>query len=170
MNGFSGLLKTGGIGRLTRALSLCAVVTVPQLGLLPASENSSARAPADSLTAQLVAREKEALDAIRHRDWTAYAATMAPNYQEVGLEGYHTRDQALAAIEQMRLTGYLITNAHTVLVAPGVAVITFRGTLIGTFAGKQMQTAPFAYHDVWVRDGPVWQMVFSEETTIPATR
>ena len=45
-----------------------------------------------------------------------------------------------------------------------VAVITFRGTLIGTFGGARMQTAPYSYHGVWVREGSEWRVVFSEET------
>lgn len=149
--------------RIGALLAAAIVVALPVLAR-HASASRVSDTVADSLTPQLVAREKAELEALRRQDWTAYAAFLAPNYQEVGLEGYHTRSQALAAIKQMRLSRYMIADARTISVTKDVAVITYRGTLIGTFGGAPMQTAPFSYHDVWVRDGSEWRVVFSEET------
>ena len=151
-------------GRVSSRLIAGAIVITLSLGAARSSLLHSQTVAADSLTAQLLAREKAGLDAIRRQDWAAYAAILAPNYQEVGLEGYHTRVQALAAIRQMRLARYVIEDVRTTLVTKDVAVIMYRGTLIGTFGGAPMQSAPFRYHDVWLRDGSVWRIVFSEET------
>ncbi|HEY5086230.1 MAG TPA: nuclear transport factor 2 family protein [Gemmatimonadaceae bacterium] len=141
---------------------------------LPITEARSAhatatprRAPSDSMEAQVVAREREGWDAIVRKDFEAYGRTLAPEYHEIGPEGYHDRALALRSIRGMQLARYTMVNVKVARVAPDIAILTYRGTLFGTFLGKPMQTAPFSYHNIYVKRNAVWLSVFGEETSVP---
>ena len=118
----------------------------------------------------MIAREREGWDAIVRKDFEGWGRTLAPEYHEIGPEGYHDRTLALRSIRGMLLARYTMADVTVASVTPDIAILMYRGTLFGTFLGKPMQTSPFVYRSVYVRRKGAWLCVFGEETMVPRSR
>jgi hypothetical protein len=110
----------------------------------------------DELTLQIAPRVSAMWDAYRTQDAVRHNALLADDYMAIFPDGTaragKPTPQDIAAASMSR---YTLSNLHTELLAPGVALVTYAATVEGP-SGGQIVHATYSVGNVWVLRNGSW--------------
>lgn len=140
---------------------------IPEKTINPNSPNEK-RPPivADQFTELIVGLERQVWEAWKTRDAAKLGALMADSVMFVdGFGGYlGSKDAVLASWlgPKCEIASVDISSPSVSLISPNVALMTFKGTAVGTCDGKKL--FPFWETAVYRQEGSTWKLVFGFET------
>jgi ketosteroid isomerase-like protein len=110
----------------------------------------------DELTLQIAARVSAMWDAYGAQDAVRHSAFLAEDYVAVFPDGTaragKPTQQDIAAAQMSR---YTLSNLHTALLAPGVALVTYAAAIEGP-SGGHIVHAKYSVGNVWVLRNGSW--------------
>lgn len=118
-----------------------------------------------------VTRERQVMDAIKRKDWDAFAAHLADDQLYVGAEGVQDKAATVAAVKKLDLTEYTLADPRVVRIDQDLVVVTYTTTAQGTYDGRPIPTGTQRESTAWVNRGGRWLAVFHQDTeamTAPA--
>jgi hypothetical protein len=146
------------------------VVTLLMLTALCLTQTSMSPKPQgkktgqDTLSQQLIAKERESWEAYKSRNVQAIKALVADDYRAYTQAGPSTRQEDIETIDKLTIEAYSIDEPHVATVTNDVAIIRYKCNLKGSFKGKAFK--PVYATSVWVNRGGRWQLVSYQETPL----
>src|SRR5579863_7883598 len=116
-----------------------------------------------SLKKATLDNEKATWEQLKQKHYSAFGELLADNYVGIDNTGISNRADLLKAMPDLHLRGYSIEDVRVMQVASGVALITYKITLDGSYQGKELKRPIYAA-SVWVKHGAQWLQTFNQET------
>jgi hypothetical protein len=134
-----------------------------------ANANSNANAaatatPAGPTQADIEAKERQVWDAIKAKNWDAFAGMLADDFVIVDSGGVETKAQMMDTIKKYDLTDYTFSDIKFVKVDADLAVITYTATEKSTYDGKPSSDKPKYGSSAWVNRGGKWVAAYHQES------
>jgi ketosteroid isomerase-like protein len=126
-----------------------------------ASRDSSAAE--GSLEQQVVAKEREGLEALKTGDLERFANLTADDAVMVDAQGPATKAQVLKNVAGFRLTDYSMEDVRFLAISKNTGLISYKITEKGNSHGKEF-TAQAYVSSIWAERGSAWVCLFSQET------
>ena len=145
---------------------LSALLMLATLGLcssLLLSRSKASFGENASLEQQVVAKEREGLDALKAGDVGHFGELTADDAIFVDAQGPATKAQVLQNVVGFRLTDYAIENVHFVKISPDSGLIAYKITEKGLSHGKEFAVQVYV-SSIWTQRENKWLCLFSQET------
>jgi hypothetical protein len=126
-----------------------------------ATETKAAAPPSE---ADIIAKEKAAWDAFRHKDADAFKKTMAPEYVGVGWDGTHDVASSVAAMKDAELTDVTFADWKMTTIDKDAVLITYTATVKGSVKGKAIPDGPYREASAYVNRNGEWTNIYYQET------
>lgn len=126
----------------------------------------AASAPAGPAQADIEARERATLDAIKAKNWDAFGAMLTEDFVVVGAEGVEARAAMLESMKKYDLSEYTLSDFRLVRVDADLAVLTYTVTEKSTYDGKPTPGKPARGSTAWVNRGGKWLAAYHQETEV----
>lgn len=161
--------------KLTRLLLAFVVMTISGLLLLLAWSRISARpssslevvdlhADQGSLERQIVAKEREELDALKSGDVNRFADLTADDAVFVDAMGPASKAQVVKNVEGFTLSDYSMDDVRYVPLSSNSGLITYRIHEKGVSHGRPFEAQPYI-SSIWMKRKGKWVCLFSQETS-----
>ena len=149
------------------AVAICTALPTAR-SISSASANETPRTgfsmPAEgSLQEQIVAAEREGLDALKAGDVDHFGALTADEAVLVDARGPATKAQVLKNVAGFTLTDYTIENVNFVPISKDTGLISYKITEKGNSHGHEFAATVYV-SSVWTHRGDKWLCLFSQET------
>jgi len=145
----------------TRIALLSALILIPVMAGLP--RLPAATAPDDSLQQQIVAKEREELDALKSGDHQAFANLLADEAMFLDTNGSATKAEVVEHTAEFRLTDYTMDSIKFVQVSPISGMLLYRIVEGGNSHGRDFSATVYV-SALWAKRGNRWLCLFSQET------
>ena len=158
---------TLGVLALTSGIAFAQDVNEPTQ-TAPAAPAKSAAAPAagqSAADAALIANEHKVADALMKKDKATVTSLIATDGWSADGNGFMKNADFFAALDQLVIKNYRMSEEKVVWVDPNTAIVGYKWTGSGTFAGQPFPTAVYA-STVWTKKGDKWTAVFHQETEV----
>lgn len=116
--------------------------------------------------AELVALDRQIWEALKAKNWDAFASHLADDAVTVTQDGVYDKAQTLEGLKKMELTEYALSGTKVVKLDADAAVLTYTTDARGKYAGQTMPDAPSRDTTVFVKRGGKWLAVFHQETYV----
>jgi hypothetical protein len=134
-----------------------------------ANANAAATAtPAGPTQADIEAKERAIWDAIKAKNWDAFAGMISDDFVIVSGDGVQTKAQMMDAIKKYDLTEYTLSDFRFVKVDADLAVITYTSTEKSSYDGHPSPGKPTRASSAWVNKGGKWVAAYHQETEAEA--
>jgi hypothetical protein len=140
-------------------------------GAANANSNANAAATATPAAAgptqaDVEAKERQVWDALKAKNWDAFAGMMADDFVTVSADGVQTKAQMMGEIKKYDLTEYTLSDFRFVKVDADLAVITYTATEKSSYDGHPMPSKPKRASSAWVNKGGNWLAAYHQETEV----
>jgi Domain of unknown function (DUF4440) len=132
-----------------------------------ASTNAS-QSDADAMQQQIVAKEREGLEALKSGNLELFATLTAEDAVFVDSQGPATKEQVMKNVQNFRLVDFSMQDVKFVSISPTSGLISYKATEKGTSHGREF-TAVVYVSSVWTLRQGKWLCQFSQETAAPKT-
>ena len=129
----------------------------------PSLQSSGVKTSEASLQQQIVAKERQGLDALKAGNVDLFGDLTAEDAVFVDSQGPATKAQLLKNVTGFRLTEYSIEDVRFVPISPNSGLISYKITEKGISHGKEFAAQVYV-SSVWAQRGPQWVCLFSQET------
>jgi ketosteroid isomerase-like protein len=150
----------------TAALILVAIAIFSAL-LLARPRTSAAQSPESpdvpSLERQIVAKEREGMEALKTGDLKRFGDLTADDAVLVDAQGPATKAQVLKNVTGFTLTDYSMDDVKFVPLADKSGLITYKISEKGVSHGKEFAAQAYV-SSIWTKRGSDWVCLFSQET------
>jgi hypothetical protein len=152
---------TLGMLALTSGIAFAQDVNEPE----PAAQGAPAGATAthSALEKTLIANENKIADAMMKKDKAAFASLVAADGWSIDGNGIMKTSEMAAALDQVVIKNYKISDERVSWVDPNTAIVAYKWTGSGTFAGQPFPPTVYA-STVWTKKGDRWVAVFHQES------
>jgi hypothetical protein len=116
-----------------------------------------------SMEQQVVAKEREGLDALKTGDLELFGKLTADEAIMVDAQGPATKAQVLKNVGGFKLTEYSMEDIKFVTISPNTGLISYKITEKGVSHGNEF-TAKAYVSSIWTRRVNGWVCLFSQET------
>ncbi len=116
--------------------------------------------------AELIALDREIWEAIKSKNWDAFAAHLDDAAITVNDSGVYDKTQTLEGLKKMELTEYAISDTKVVKLDPDAAVLTYTTNAKGKYDGQPIPETPSRDTTVFVKRGGKWLAIFHQETMV----
>jgi hypothetical protein len=116
-----------------------------------------------SLEQQVVAKEREGLDALKSGNVELFGNLAADDAVLVDAHGPATKAQVLKNVAEFTLSDYSMDNLQFVPLSPNSGLITYKISEKGVSHGKEFAAQAWV-SSIWAHRGDKWLCVFSQET------
>jgi ketosteroid isomerase-like protein len=116
-----------------------------------------------SLQEQVVAKEREELDALKSGDHQAFANLIAEEAIFLDPRGHGTKAEVVEHASDFRLIDYVMENIKFVPVGSDSGVVAYKLTQRGNAHGHEFTSVVYA-SALWTKRGSKWVCLFSQET------
>lgn len=123
-------------------------------------------AAAGPTQADIEAKERQVWDALKAKNWDAFAGMMSDDFVIVRADGVQTRAQMLEEIKKYDLTEYSFADIKFVKVDADLAIITYTATEKSSYDGRPMPSKPTRATSAWVNKGGKWVGAYHQETEV----
>jgi ketosteroid isomerase-like protein len=131
---------------------------------IPASAASHGRDPADgSMEQQVVAKEREGLDALKVNDLDRFAKLTADDAVFVDAHGTAGKAQVLKNVVGFSITDYTMESVQFLQISPNTGLISYKLTEKGMSHDKAFAAQVYV-SSIWAQRGENWVCLFSQET------
>lgn len=161
------------LAALLLAASACTTATENTntgAGNTNANSNTNAAAsptPAGVTQADIEARERQIWEAMRSKNYDAFAGMLADDFVYVSAEGVADKAQTVEAVKRAQFSEYDFSDTRFLKVDEDLAVLTYTTTEKATSEGRPAADRTIRNGSAWVRRGGQWLAAFHQET--PAT-
>ena len=156
------------LAALLVAASACATTTNTNEGAntnANANANAAATAtPAGVTQADLEAKERQVWDALKAKNWDAFAGFLADDLTYVAGDGVYDKAKMTDTIKKYDLTEYSFSDIKFVKVDDDLAVLAYTSTEKSTYDGKPSDGKPLYNASAWANRGGKWVAVYHQET------
>jgi ketosteroid isomerase-like protein len=153
-----------GLASLTATLSLTILAAALQtLAAAQTPEPQAAEPKQSALERQIIAKEREGLDALKSGDLQAFGNLTAENAVFVDRAGAATKAQVMKNVQGFQLTGYTMDQMSFVPLSKKSGLISYKITEKGVSHGKEF-TAQAYVSSIWAEQSGHWLCLFSQET------
>ena len=156
------------LAALLVAASACATTTNTNEG---ANTNANANAspaatatPAGVTQADLEAKERQVLDALKSKNYSAFADYLADDFTFVASDGVYDKAKTSDMIKKYDLTEITLSDIKFAKVDDDLAVIAYTSTEKSTYDGKPSDGKPLYNASAWANRGGKWLVVYHQET------
>jgi hypothetical protein len=129
-----------------------------------AQAQASSRSGASVLEQQILAHEREGLDAFKTGELEKFAHLTAEEVIMVDASGAAGKSQILKNVVGFSLTDYTIEDVKFVPVARNTGLISYKLTEKGVTHGKDFSARVYV-SSLWTQRGDQWLCLFSQETS-----
>lgn len=126
-------------------------------------ESRDSSAAAGSLEQQVVAKEREGLEALQTGDLERFGNLTAEDAVMVDAQGPASKAQVLKNVAGFKLTDYSMEDVRFLPIAANTGLISYKITEKGASHGKEF-TAQAYVSSIWTERGGQWVCLFSQET------
>ena len=131
--------------------------------LVPAPEYQAPAPAMSALDKALIANERKVADALMKKDRATLASLLAADGWSGDASGFMKTSEFLGAIDQLAIKSYKISDEKVAWVDANTAIVTYKWTGSGTFAGQPFPETVYA-STVWTKKADKWVAVFHQET------
>ena len=134
--------------------------------LVVANANSATpqASPASVSDADIIAQERQLLDALKAKNWDAFAAKLADDQIYVSGEGVYDKTQSVEGVKKTDFKEFTTSDMKVLKLDQDAAVLTYTNVAKGTYEGKPLPDTPSRDTTIWVNRGGKWLAVFHQET------
>lgn len=125
--------------------------------------------PAVVSQADIEAKERQVWDAIKAKNWDAFAGLLSDDFIVVGGDGVQTKAQMLEEIKKYDLKEYSFADIKFIRVDPDLAILTYTATEKSSFDGHETPSNPTRASSAWVNKGGKWVAAYHQETEAAQT-
>ena len=158
------------LAALLCAASACTTTTEnANTGANTNNANAAATAtatPAGVSQADIESKERQVWDAIKAKNWDAFAGLLSDDFIVVDGGGVLTKSQMIADIKKYDLTEYTFADVKFVRVDPDLAIITYTSTEKSSFDGHPTPSKAKRASSAWVNKGGKWVAAYHQETEV----
>jgi hypothetical protein len=147
------------------AVLIVTVLSLTKQNLPVAQAQSSDSSIQSPLERQIVAKEREGLDALKIGNLKAFGDLTAEDAIFVDAHGSATKAQVMKNVEGFRLTDYTIDDLSFVSLSAESGLISYKISDQGISHGKEFAAKAFV-SSIWVKRGGGWLCLFSQETGV----
>jgi hypothetical protein len=144
---------------------MLSAIAVMGVGASSALAQTAAPAPTGSIEEQVIAKEREGLEALKAGNLQRFAALTADEAILVDDRGPATKAQVMKNVANFTLTDFSMEDIHFVSIASDTGLISYTITESGNSHGHQFNAQAYI-SSVWTRRGADWVCLFSQETGI----
>ncbi len=123
--------------------------------------DSTAVAPTE---AEATAREKSTWDALKRKDYDAFANMLATDYLEVHSEGTYDKTGIVNYVKDLEFTEVNFSDWRMVPIDKDAVLLLYNVTLKGKFKGEDIPAGPYRASSIWVNRSGKWQAIYYQET------
>lgn len=158
------------LAALALAASACATTTnTNEATNTNANANASPAAtatPAGVTQADLEAKEHQAWDAIKAKNWDALGALLADDFIYVTKDGVQNKSQSIDGLKNYELTEYSFSDIKFVKVDDDLAVLVYTSTETSTIGGKPSPESGKKLYNAsaWANKGGKWIALYHQDT------
>ena len=116
-----------------------------------------------ALDKALIANENKVADAMMKKDKAAFTSLVAANGWSVDGTGIMKTSELTGALDQLVIKSYKISGEQVSWVDANTAIVTYKWTGSGTFAGQPFPGTVYA-STVWTKKADRWVAVFHQES------
>jgi ketosteroid isomerase-like protein len=124
---------------------------------------AAAKANDSSMEQQVVAKEREGLEALKSGNLKAFADLTADDAIFVDSAGPATKEQVLKNVADFRLTEFSMENVQFLQLSPTTGFLTYKVNEQGTSHGNEFSGHAYV-SSIWIQRGNKWVCQFSQET------
>jgi len=114
----------------------------------------------------ILQRERATWETIQKKSYKAFADLLTADYVAIDNTGMAGRSDTLKAVTEMILNDFSMQDVRVRKIANGVALITYKVKVRGSYQGKEY-TRPIFAASVWVKQGGKWLCAYNQETEAP---
>jgi len=112
---------------------------------------------------QIVAKEREGLEALRTGDLTHFGDLTAEDAVFVDAQGPATKAEVLKHVVGFRITEYSMDNTEFRAISANTGLVTYKLTEKGVSHGKEFAAQAYV-SSIWTERNGKWVCLFSQET------
>jgi hypothetical protein len=159
------------LAALLLTASACTTTTNTNTGAGNANANANATpvaaaTPAGPTQADLEAKERAVYDAIKAKNWDAFAALLDEGFVIVGSDGTHDKAGTVEYLKKYDLTEYTLSDVRFLKVDADLAILTYTETEKSTYGGKPSPGKPSRASSAWVNRGGKWLVAYHQESEV----
>jgi hypothetical protein len=156
------LVLTLGVLALTSGMAFAQDVNDPEPAAM-AGQPAKGTADHSALEKALIANENKVADAMMKKDKAAFAALVSADGWSIDGNGFMKTSDMTAALDQLVVKSYKISEEKVSWVDPNTAIVAYKWTGSGTFAGQPFPSSVYA-STVWTKKADKWVAVFHQES------
>jgi ketosteroid isomerase-like protein len=126
-------------------------------------ESRNARTNDDSMQQQIVAKEREGLEALKTGDVERFGNLTAEDAVFVDTQGSASKAQVLKNVAGFTLTEYSMQDVRFVPISASAGLISYKVIEKGVSRGKEFAGQAYV-SSIWIQRGNKWVCLFSQET------
>ena len=161
------------LAALLLAASACATTENTNTGALNANANANSNAnaaatatPAGPTQADIEAKERQVYEAIKSKNWDAFAGMLSDDFVIVNRDGVMAKAAMLGDMKKYDLTEYTLSDFRFLKVDADLAVITYTETEKSTYDGHASDGKPVRASSAWVNRGGKWVAAYHQESQV----
>lgn len=161
------------LSALALAATACTTTTNTNTGAgntnVNANTNAAAATPtpaAGPTQADIEAKERQLLDAIKAKNWDAFGGALADDFSLVVSDGVHNKADTLESVKKYDLTEYTISDVRFLKVDADLAVLTYSMSEKSNYDGKPTGAKPYRASSAWVSRGGKWVNAYHQESEV----
>jgi uncharacterized protein (TIGR02246 family) len=147
------------------ALCLAGFVLLDHHHAIVAKAQSQAVA-SETLKQQVLAAERQGLDALKAGDLDRFANLTADDAVFVDAQGSASKEQVMKNVTSFKLTDYSIDNVKFVAVSNDAGLISYKISEQGSSHGRDFNAQAYV-SSLWTRRDGKWLCRFTQETAVP---
>jgi len=153
----------------------CTPVPAPANNANAAAGNANAPASATPAAprvseADIRAQEQKVWDAIKAKDWDAFAGSLADDLVYVSEDGVHGKTETVDLVRNIELTELNLSDWKVTIIDADAAVVTYTETSKGTFGGRPFPDRPVRHSAAWLNRGGKWVNVYHQDCYVETPR
>lgn len=145
-----------------KGLVLLVAMAIAPFAAYPQGKGQPSKIAAPSLEKTILDQEKASWETLKQKNYSAFGELLADDYAGIDNTGISSRAELLKSMPELRLLNYTMEDVKVRSVANGVALITYKAKLSGSYQGKELK--PIYASSVWVKRGSKWLQTFNQET------
>lgn len=153
---------TLGVLVLTSGIAFAQDVNEPEPAAM-AAQPAKGTADHSALEKALIANERKVADAMMKKDKAAFASLVLADGWSIDGNGFMKTSELTAALDQVAIKTYKISDEKVSWVDANTAIVAYKWTGSGTFAGQPFPSSVYA-STVWTKKGDKWVAVFHQES------
>jgi predicted small secreted protein len=162
------------LAALLVAASACTTTDNTNTGAGNANANATANANAAAATptpavvsqADIEAKERQTWDAMKAKNWDAFAGMLTDEFVYVTDGGVLDKTQTTDGAKKYDLTDYTFSDIKFLKVDADLAVITYTSVEKSTTDGKPNSDKPVRNTTAWINRGGKWMVAYHQDTDV----